>query len=152
MITSEKRSFLWVCACLFFLCSCSGFKEVKVSKIEDFNIKHIDTKGIEAEIEVTIENPNAVGFRVYRSSAALSYGSLQLGTARLAKKVKIPANSKQKHTFVLKSSFDGISLAEVTSLFNGRGKKLELKGELNVGRFLFRKKIPVQHQQTISLK
>ncbi len=133
------------------LSSCKNFEEVKISSVDNFKVKDISVKGIEAEVTVTISNPNPLGFKVYRSSADLKYGNMDLGTARLVKKVRIPARSNKQHTFILKSDFKNTTLSDIMALTDGKKKKLELNGYLKAGRFFYRKKFPVNQKQLLNL-
>lgn len=142
--------FVWLALCLVFFSSCQEYKEVRISSISDFKMNKIGLDGIEAEVKVTIDNPNALGFNVYRSKAEVSYGGISLGEARIKKRVHIPANSKKEHTFVLKGSLKNATLGDITSLLNGN-KKVELKGHLKVGRFFYRRKFPIDLKQVMKL-
>ncbi|MFL5754193.1 MAG: LEA type 2 family protein [Bacteroidia bacterium] len=136
-------------ACIF-LSSCQEYKEVKISSINDFKVKKLGLDGIEAEVSVTIDNPNTLGFNVYRSKAEVSYGGVSLGQARLKRRVHIAANSKKEHTFTLKGSLKNATLGDITSLLAGK-KKVELKGHLKVGRFFYRRKFPIDLKQFMNM-
>ena len=131
--------------------SCKNFEEVKISTINSFKIKELNAKGIEAEITVTIDNPNPFAFKIYKSSIDIKYGNTNLGTAYLSKKVRIPAHSNKEHIFTLKSDFKGISLADIMALMDGKGKKLEFNGYVKAGRFIYRKKILINQKQVLNL-
>ncbi len=135
-----RRYGIWLFLLLGFS-SCKSFEEVKVSSIDNFKVKEISMKGIEAELTVTIDNPNALAFKVYPSSAELKYGNVALGKARIVKKVRIPAHSKKQHTFILKGDLKNVGVGDIATMMGGRGgKKLELDGYLKAGRFIL--KIP----------
>ena len=73
--------------------------------MSNFKLKNLTSEGMEAEVSVTIDNPNSLGFNIYKSKAHVTYGALDLGTARISKKVHVPPNSKKEYVFVLKGSF-----------------------------------------------
>ena len=148
---NSSRFFILFVVLLGGLSSCKNFEEVKISSINNVKVKEISAKGIEAEVTVTIDNPNPLAFNVYRSSADIKYGSMDLGTARLAKKVRIPARSNQQHTFILKGDFKSIALNDIMSLIDGKNKKLELNGYLVAGRLFYRKKFAVNQKEVLNL-
>ena len=133
--------------CLFI--SCREYKEIRISSVDKFTIKKIDSKGIETEITVGLTNPNPIGFTVYRSSFSMNYSGMHLGNTVLRKRVKIPANSNAKHVFILKYQFKDFNLSDLTGLINGKGGKLEIKGHLKAGKFFIRKKYPVELNEKV---
>jgi LEA14-like dessication related protein len=139
---------------LFFvivsLCSCTEYKEIRVSSIKDFKVTKLGVEGIEAEVAVEIDNPNSLGFNVYRSKARLSYGGIDLGEAKIKRRVHIGPKSSEEHRFKLKGTLKNVSLTDLSSLLSGK-KKVELKGDLKVGRFLYRRRFPIDLKQVMSL-
>jgi LEA14-like dessication related protein len=134
----------------FLLVSCIGeFKEISVSHIDGFKITKIGASGLEGEINVTINNPNNTGFKVYRSKANIMYGETKLGTARIVKKVKVPANSNTPQTFVLKGDLKNVSLADLPGLLMGKGKQMEIQGHIKAGKWYYKKKFPIDRKQKI---
>jgi LEA14-like dessication related protein len=132
------------------LTSCiSEFKEISISKINGFNVTKMSSSGIEGEINVTITNPNNTSFKVYKSKADITYGDAKLGTARIVKKVKVPANSSIDHTFVLKGDLKDLSLASLPNLMMGKGKKMEINGYIKAGKWFYKKKFPIDEKQKI---
>jgi LEA14-like dessication related protein len=146
----KRLSHLLLLICSFVLFSCTEYKEVSISSMSDFKVKKLGLDGIEAEITITIDNPNALGFNVYRSKAELSYGGVSFGKAKIKRRVHVPANSKKEHTFKLKGDLKNVTLADLTNLIGGK-KKVELKGYLRVGRFFYRRKFPIDQKQVMNL-
>ena len=92
--------------------SCIGeLKEISINNINNFKITKMDLKSVEGEINVSINNPNSKSFKVYRSKADVFVGGSKLGTAKIVKKVKIPANSSVENTFSLRGDFKGLNLS-----------------------------------------
>lgn len=135
---------------VLLLSSCIGeFKELSISRINGFKVTNMSASGIEGEINVTISNPNNVAFKVYRSKAEITYGDTKLGTAHIAKKVKIPANSSIEHTFILKGDLKDVSLASLPGLLMGKNQKMEIKGHIKAGKWFYKKKFPIDEKQKI---
>ena len=133
------------------LFSCVGeLKEISINKITNFKINKIDLKSIDAEISVSINNPNSKSFKVYKSKAQVFIGQTNLGTARIVKKVKIPANSSIDNTFVLHGDFKNLNFGSLANIMGSPA--VEIKGYLKVGKWFYKKKFPIDQQQKISGK
>jgi len=143
-----KNIFITLSAIFMFSCI-SEFKEISVSSIDGFKVTKLTAAGIEGEINVTIKNPNTIGFKVFKSRADIMYGDVKLGKARIARKVKIPANSSAPHTFILKGKFTGSTMAEIPSLLVGKNKQMEIKGYVKAGKWFYKKKFPIDQKQKI---
>ena len=132
--------------------SCVGeLKEISINRITNFKINKIDLKSIDAEISVSIKNPNNKSFKIYKSKAQVFVGVTNLGTAKIVKKVKIPANSSIDNTFVLHGDFKDINFNTLASITMGN-PAVEIKGYLKVGKWFYKKKFPINQQQKISGK
>jgi LEA14-like dessication related protein len=148
MIKFLKNSF--ILAMSFILFSCIGeFKEISITRIDGFKVTKLSAAGIEGEINVTVNNPNPISFKVYRSKATIMYGDMKLGTARIVKKVKIGPNSNSPETFILKGDLKNVSFASLPELLAGRGKQMEIKGHIKAGKWYYKKKFPIDEKQKI---
>ncbi|MCC6181311.1 MAG: LEA type 2 family protein [Bacteroidia bacterium] len=140
---------------LFFLIhlfSCKPLEEIKVKGVEKFYINKINTDKIDAELQLNIYNPNKNGFTIYPSSFDITFSGIRLGTAKLNEKVKINSQSDQVYTFVLSSKLSQINPLDVLQLINFKNAgKIELKGNLKVGKFLIKKSIPINYSEKVNL-
>lgn len=134
---------------IFFLVgnsSCKEFKEVEVIGVENFKIKKISLEGIEADIKLKIKNPNSFGFSIYPSEFDVIFSSLNLGKAKLKKRVHIDSNCEKGYIFELNTSFTGMNLLDLTKLISGSNLgSLQVKGDLKVGKMWVKKKFPVDY-------
>jgi LEA14-like dessication related protein len=133
-----------------FLSSCVGeFKEISINNINNFKVTKMDLKSMEGEINVSINNPNSKSFKVYRSKATVFVGGTKLGTAKIIKKVKIPANSSVDNTFVLRGDFKELNFGTLANITMGK-PAVEIKGYLKAGKWFYKKKFPIDQKQKIS--
>jgi LEA14-like dessication related protein len=148
-----KNKILLLFGVLLFFSSCklNELQSPTVSRTENFKITKMSPDGIEGEITVNIKNPNSVGFTIFKSYFDVTYAGTSLGKAFMKKKIRIPANSDKTHTFQLKGSLKGVSMADLTKLMNGKTGQLEIAGKLKVGKWFYKKKFDVNHKQRISL-
>ncbi len=140
---------------LLFLISsaCKNLKEVQCTGVKGFTVNKVNLQGIDADILLAVNNPNTVGFSIYRSSFDITYGGVYLGKAKLSKRVHIARKTEEVYRFNLKSDFKGVNLMDIMKLVNGALSRgvVEVKGDLNVGKFLFRKKFPVNIKEKVGL-
>lgn len=128
------------------LASCKEFKEVEVIGVENFKIKKVSLEGIEADIQLKIKNPNAFGFSIYPSEFDIIFSSLNLGKAKLKKRVHIDANCEKGYVFELNSSFKGMNLMDLTKIVSGSNLgSLQVKGNLKVGKMWVKKKFLIDY-------
>jgi LEA14-like dessication related protein len=139
--------------CSLAFTSCKSLKEVEVTGVKGFKVNKIDTEGINADIFLGIKNPNRIGFSIYKSTFDISYDGMHLGTARSLTRVHIDARTEKNYSFNLSGSLQNSNLISVVKMIYGAGKgQLEVKGNLKVGKFFLKKKIPVDFKERISLR
>ena len=80
---------------LVFALSCKDFKEAEVTGVKGFKINKANMDGIEAIVTIGIRNPNDIGFSIYPSEFEVTYGGMNLGKARLTKRVHIDAKCEK---------------------------------------------------------
>src|SRR6202008_948799 len=83
----------------FFLSGCKDFKEAQCTGVKGFKINKISPQGIDADIILGIKNPNHMGFSVYRSSFDVIYNGVNLGKAKLSKRVHINGDTEKNYSF-----------------------------------------------------
>ncbi|HXC03915.1 MAG TPA: LEA type 2 family protein [Bacteroidia bacterium] len=136
------------------LSSCK-YQEVTLGQISGLKVNKITKEGVEMEIGMKINNPNSYGFTVFPSSFQVKLSGTDMGTARLNHRVHIKAHSDEIHTFVVKTSYNQLmqgGLPGMIGLFSQKNAQLEIKGNLKAGKFLFRKKIPIDRKQNTRME
>lgn len=137
---------------VLLLSACKDFKEAQITGLRGFKVNKVDAKGIDADIMLGIKNPNTIGFSVYRSEFDVFYNGVNLGKAKSSKRVHIDPNTEKGYTFRLKSDFKNTNLMDIMKLMNGGGSGLvEVKGDMKVGKFYLKKKIPVHVKERARL-
>ena len=132
------------------MCSCVGeFKEISLNNINGFKLTKVDTKSIEGEINVSINNPNNKSFKIYKSKTSFIVAGAKLGEARIMKKVKIAANSSVDNTFVLHGDFKALNLGTIANITMGK-PLVEIKGYIKAGKWFYKKKFPIDQKQKLS--
>jgi LEA14-like dessication related protein len=146
----KYKFFIIIISGFFF--SCKDLKEIKVTDVDSFYLKKITLENIEAEINLKINNPNAMRFSIYRSEFDVIYSGIHLGKAKLNKRVRIDANSEKVYTFNLNSNMKDLNPLDAVKLLNGaKLGSIEVKGDLKVGKFCLKKKIPINYTDKVKL-
>jgi LEA14-like dessication related protein len=138
------------CSVSFF--SCTEYKEVTFSGVDNVSLTSLTQKGVEAVINVRIKNPNKMSFTVYKSEMNVTISGINVGKAYIADNVKIKRNSEQSYTFHIKSDFSNLSLADLPrllSLASSKTLKVNLKGDLKGGKFFVKRSYPVDLTQNV---
>ncbi|MES2513311.1 MAG: LEA type 2 family protein [Bacteroidota bacterium] len=135
-----------------FLFSCKSFEEIKVSNVEGFYLNKLTLENVEAQVQIKINNPNSKGFNIYPSEFDVVFSGMKLGKAKLNQKVRIKPNSEEVYSFKLNSKLTDINPMDALKLLNlGSLGNIEVKGDLKVGKFYFKKKIPVNYSDKVKL-
>ncbi len=148
----KQTTLILVTILSLFATSCKDFEEIKVIDVDSFYLNKLNMDGIEAEVKLKIKNPNTVGFSVYPSEFEILFSGIRLGKARLNKRVHIDANCERVYSFKLKSGLGDLNILDVTRLLNMDNiGKIEVKGNLKVGKLFVKKKVPVDFADRINL-
>lgn len=136
-----------------YFSSCKNLKELECTGVTGFKVNKISTEGIDGDIQLSIKNPNRVGFSIYKSEFDIRYSGVYLGKAKLHKKVHIKANKEEAYSFNIKNDFKDVNLIDVMKLLGGATFKnqIEVKGDLKVGKMYIKKKIPVDLKEKLSI-
>ena len=136
-----------------YLSSCKNLKELECTGVKGFKVNNISTEGIDGDIQLSIKNPNKVGFSIYKSTFDIRYSGVYLGKAKLRKKVHIKANREEIYSFNIKNDFKDVNLVDIMKVLGGASFKnqIEVKGDLKVGKIYIKRKIPVDLKEKLSL-
>lgn len=135
-----------------FFTNCKDFKEAQCTGVKGFKIHKIGPQGIDADILLGIKNPNQMGFSIYRSEFDIIYSGINLGKAKLSKRVRIAGNTEKTYSFNLKSNFKNANPMDVMKLISGGGKgMIEVIGDLKAGKFYMKKRFPVKIKERVDM-
>jgi LEA14-like dessication related protein len=137
---------------VFFLTSCQ-VKEITVGDIKGLNITAMNSNYIDLGIMIPINNPNNFGFKLVKADISIEMNGVVLGKINKLKKVKIPANSNEVHTFELRVSMDDLKsggLAFLGSLLSNKAK-VDMKGYIKARSFLISKKVDIDYNKSVKL-
>lgn len=146
-----KFKILFILLSVFFF-SCKELKELSVSNVESFNMTKMSPEKLEAEIGIKINNPNKMGFSIYPSEFDVIFSGINLGKAKLHQRVHIDGKSEKVYLFKLNSNLSELNPMDILKLAtSGKLGNIEVKGDLKVGKFLVRRKIPISYTDKVKL-
>lgn len=135
--------------------SSCGYKEVKLKKIESFKVLNFTKEGAEVELNLLVENKNAIGFTIYSSDLNLTVSKIELGKVVFADKIHIPGGGECHKRVVLKASLKDLgitALASLASLIATKQVDVNISGDVKVrSLLLFSKSYPVNLNEKIKL-
>lgn len=135
-----------------FLFSCREVKEIKVTSVEGFYVNKLSVENIDAEIKVKIDNPNKIGLSVYPSEFDVTFSGIRLGKAKLNKRVHLNAHSEKLYSFKINSKLSELNPLDILRLLNMDNLgKIEVNGDLKVGKFYLKKSLPIHYTDEVKL-
>ena len=151
-INKMKSHLILLIGITLLISSCKNFKEVTVTGVDGFSVKKIDAKEMQAELKLLIKNNNSFGFSIYPSEFDIMFSGINLGKAKLHKRVHINGNTEQVYSFDLKSNLGDLNFIDVARLLGSNNSgKLEVKGDLKTGKFYLKKKFLVNYSDKVNL-
>ena len=151
----KKNIFILFTCCSTLFTSCSDFQEVNFSGIENVNVTSLTQKGVEAIVTARIKNPNSMSFNIYQSEMDVEIGGINAGKAQLSNNINVKAQSDETYTFKIKSDFSNLSFADMPKLMAmamSKEVKVGLKGNLKVGKWFYKRSVPVDITQNVPLE
>ncbi|MDC3252940.1 LEA type 2 family protein [Crocinitomicaceae bacterium] len=122
-------------------CGFFSFVQPELRDGEEFRIGKINGKQIEFSIEAPIYNPNAYGLKVKPSLLDVYVEDEYIGKVRLNEKIKLKRKKESEvEAFFTAELIDGF-LLKALRFASKKEIKIQLKGTIKGGTFIFFKKI-----------
>ncbi len=149
-----RLSFLFII--VLSLSSCLKYEEVKITNIKYVKLVEFSKKGLIVESEIKIKNPNSFQLSMVDSEFDLYVKGSKLAKARVANTIKIPKNSEEYHTVVMKSEYEDFAdgaLVKMLGLTLGSSEiDFKVDGYATGKAFFIKKKVHVTHAGKVPLK
>lgn len=137
----------------FFLSACLTIKEVNVGKIQGVKIEEVTKEGVRLEFQIPIENKNNFKIKIKDVDLKIDINRVSLGEIKKIKKIVIPANSNEVHTFQVEAKISNIlmgSLAMIGSMLGGKAN-VKVNGHIKAKAFFVSKKIKIEENNPVKL-
>jgi len=137
-----------------FLASCNIFKDVEVKGVTEVRFLGIKDKGIEMEVYMEIDNPNAYKLRLTYSDVDLFLEGKSVGKVRLLEPVIVPKKSISVQMIKTNTSFSSLGSLLGNNLGILLKKEFEIEGKgVVTGKILFlSKKVPIGFKEKVDRK
>lgn len=123
------------------------FEDLVFAAMENFTVEKKNDK-VHIGFDYVIENPNRLTVVIKPSSLFLSIAEKDCGWVRIDQKIKLKKKTKAAYPFMLvgdASNFVKSSFASIWNLITGKGIAFTIKGDINAGIAIFKKKWPVDY-------
>ncbi|MFH2144073.1 MAG: LEA type 2 family protein [Bacteroidota bacterium] len=129
-------------------------QEVNIGDVQGIKFKELNKQAVNLEIQMPIENPNNFKFSITKVDLDIAINKSELGKVKKIKKIVIPANSNEIHSFLIEVEYKKL-MAGTVSIIGGLLKnKTEFKidGYIKVRAFGFvSKKIKIHENNSVKL-
>ncbi len=123
------------------------YKDLEFLSMENFSIEKKNDK-IYFGFDYVINNPNWYSIVIKPSSLFLKISEVDCGWVRISEKIKLKRKQKGSYPMVLvgdASKFIKSGFASIWTLLTGKGIDFNLKGKINAGLTIFKKKWPLDY-------
>ena len=155
----EMRSKLvFFCLGLFLLfgfSSCLSIKPLEMGKVESVNIEDFKSGELSLKVNVKVNNPNYLNFKIKDNHLDLLINNRELGVARVKEAIIIKKHTDDSYEFLVDvtlSKMPLIGLVGLIGVLKDKPVELKIKGDIRVKTLGISKKYPVEIIEKIDLK
>jgi len=125
------------------------FDEPDFTDFSNFKVKELNGRSLDFSFDVTVENPNAIGFKIKNGKLNLSGNGKDLGVITLDEKIKVKRKSENKYTVPLTLDLSNGGLINLIQLATSKEVEVKLDGTIRGKVLGFGKDIPVHESRKI---
>lgn len=147
-----KRLYLLIIA--VSLASCEIYQEVKVKRVEEFDLSELTNNHVSAVLRIGLENPNPYKITLYESDLELRIDGNVAGTLTLSEPVVLSSKSSQVYdvkVFTNITDVEGL-LGNALALMFKDEIELQASGYVQAKGFGIKKMVPLSFTKPISKK
>lgn len=136
------------------LTSCEIYQEVKVKRVEEFDLSELTNNHVSAILRIGLENPNPYKITLYESDLELRIDGNVAGTLTLAEPVVLSPKSSQVYdvkVFTNITDVEGL-LGNALALMFKDEIELQASGYVQAKGLGVKKKVPLSFTKPISKK
>ncbi len=145
-------------ACLLFLIvgltSCEIYKDVKVKRVEEFDLSELTNSKVSAVLRIGLENPNPYKITLFESDLELRIDGNLLGSLVLAEPVVLGPKSSKVYDVKVYTNITDVEglLGNALSLMFKDEIELKASGYVEAKGLGIKKKVPLSFTKPISKK
>lgn len=130
------------------------YRDLEFIGMENFAVERKGDR-IYVGFDYVINNPNWYGIIIKPSFLQLTVAGVDCGSVKIAEKIKIKRKKEGNYPFVLigdASKFVKSGFASIWYLITGQGVDFTLKGKLNAGVSVYKKRWPLDYTYKMSFE
>jgi LEA14-like dessication related protein len=138
----------------FTFASCEIYKEVKVKRVEDFDLSELTNNHVAAVLRIGLDNPNPYKITLYESDLELRIDGNVAGTLSLAEPVVLAPKSSQVYEVKVFTNITDVEgfLGNALSLMFKDEIELQASGYVQAKGLGVKKMVPLSFTKPISRK
>ncbi len=139
---------------VFTFTSCEIYQEVKVKRVEDFDLSELTNNHVAAVLRIGLENPNPYKITLYESDLELRIDGNVAGTLSLAEPVVLDSKSSQVYDVKVFTNITDVEgfLGNALSLMFKDEIELQASGYVQAKGLGVKKMVPLSFTKPISKK
>jgi len=125
------------------------FDEPDFTDFSNFKVQELNGRSLDFSFDVTVENPNALGFKIKNGKLNLTGNGKDLGVITLNEKIKVKRKSENKYTVPLTLDLSAGGLFNIVQLAMSKEVEVKLDGTVRGKVLGFGKDVPIHESRTI---
>ncbi len=113
------RITLFIALLSLIFSSCNIYQDIEVQEVRDIRITKMSDKGIEAEVDIKVFNPNNFKVSIVAVDADIYVNDKDVGDAKLRRKVILGKKSNEVHTIKIEGDYTDMSGGILQTLIGG---------------------------------
>ena len=150
-----KKLILAFALSAFFLSSCTMmYKEVKVTRVEDFELEELSSSDVKAILHMQVVNPNFYKITLSESDLIFMIDGANAGNITLAEPVVLPPRSTKTYDVKVNTNITNVEsiLGNALTLMFKSDITLEATGYVTAKGLGIKKEVPLTFKKVISNK
>lgn len=142
-----------LCLTCLFITACAPLKPLEFRSLSDFRVSNL-TSSPELSINLNLYNPNSVGGKVKDFHLDIFLGEIPLAAIQL-QNVHMPSRSDFTLPLTTNASYQELIKflpSGIASFNSGKEIPVKLNGSVTVKKFIFKKTLPFEFQDSINTK
>lgn len=145
---------LYLLLVVLTLTSCEIYKDVKVKRVEDFDLSELTNSHVSASLRIGIENPNPYKITLFKSDLELRLDGNRAGTLRLDEPVVLEPKSDRVYEVKVITNLTDVEglLGNALSLMFKEEIELDAMGYVEAKGLGVKKMVPFNFKKSLSKK
>ena len=148
------RIILFVAFIALSFSSCNVYKDIEIQEVSDIRITKMSNKGIEAEVDIKVFNPNNFKVSIVDVDADIYVNDKDVGDAKLRKKVILGKKSNEVHTIKIEGDYTDMKGGLLQTLIGGlfsQSMNIKVDGTMKGKALLIEKSFYFQVDQDVKM-